>query len=277
MSNPGEVLHGFLCAWLGFHILGEDQEMARQIALIRAGESADKAFDIAPKPLDNSTTVLLAALGSLYRVLSEQNRDLAAANRRLEERVAERTTKLAQANQKLTEFNLLLEARSNTDSLLGIANRRYFDERLAVEWRRAVRAQQAVSLLMIDVDYFKHYNDAYGHQAGDHCLQSVAQAALSAIRRPPDLLARYGGEELVALLPITDLNGATSVAQNIRKAVSDLHIQHADSPVAGEVTVSIGVASMMPDRATGSSALIAAADDALYAAKEGGRNRVCTG
>jgi diguanylate cyclase (GGDEF)-like protein len=130
---------------------------------------------------------------------------------------------------------------------------------------------------MIDVDYFKHYNDAYGHQAGDRCLQSVAQAALSAIRRPPDLLARYGGEELVALLPVTDLNGATFVAQNIRRAVADLHIEHADSPVAGEVTVSIGVATMTPDRATASSALIAAADNALYAAKEGGRNRVCAG
>lgn len=277
MSNPGEVLHGFLCAWLGFHILGEDQEMARQIALIRAGESSDKAFDIAPKPLDNSTAVLLAALRSLYHVLSEQNRDLASANQRLEQRVAERTTELAHANRKLTEFNLRLEALSNTDGLLGIANRRYFDDRLAVEWRRAVRERQAVSLLMIDVDHFKHYNDAYGHQAGDRCLQSVAQAALSAVRRPTDLLARYGGEELVVLLPNTDLNGATLAAQNIRKAISDLHIQHADSPVAGEVTVSIGVAMMTPDQATRSSALIAAADNALYAAKEGGRNRMCAG
>ncbi len=277
MSNPGEVLHGFLCAWLGFHILGEDQEMARQIAVIRAGESPEKAFDRVPKPVDNSTAALLAALSSLYHVLSEQNRDLASANQRLEERVAERTEELARANQALTEFNLRLEVLSNTDGLLGIANRRYFDDRLAAEWRRALRDRQVVSLLMIDVDHFKHYNDTYGHQAGDRCLQTVAQAALSVIKRPMDLLARYGGEELVVLLPNTDLNGATGTAQNIRNAISSQHIPHAGSSVSGEVTVSIGVATMAPDQATGYAALIAAADKALYAAKECGRDRVCTG
>jgi len=277
MSNAGEVLHGFLCSWLAFHILGEDQEMARQIALIRAAESSDRALDVASKPLDNSTAALLAALRGLYHVLSEQNRDLASANQRLEERVAERTRELARANQTLTEFNFRLESLSNTDGMLGIANRRYFDARLAAEWSRAVREQQVVSLLMIDVDHFKHYNDAYGHQAGDLCLKSIVQAALSVIRRPTDLLARYGGEELVALLPNTDQNGATRMAQDIRKAISDRHIQHTGSAVAGEVTVSIGVATIMPDQATGSAALVATADKALYAAKDGGRNRVCAG
>ena len=277
ISNPGEVLHEFLCAWLAFHILGEDQEMARQIAIIRAAESSDKALDVAAKPLDNSTGALLVALRGLYYVLSEQNRDLALANQRLEGRVAERTRELARANQTLTEFNLRLEALSNTDGLLGIANRRYFDDRLAAEWSRAIREQQAVSLLMIDVDHFKHYNDTYGHQAGDLCLQSIARAALSVVKRPTDMLARYGGEELVALLPNTDLNGATGIAQDIRKAISDRHIPHADSPVTGEVTVSIGVATMTPDQATGCATLIAAADKAMYAAKESGRNRVCAG
>lgn len=277
MSSPGEVLHGFLCAWLAFHMLGEDQQMARQIALIRAAESSNGAVDMARKPLDNSTGALLIALRNLYHVLSEQNRDLATANQRLEEHVAERTRELAHVNQMLTELNLGLEARSNTDGLLGIANRRFFDDRLAAEWRRAVRERQAVSLLMIDVDRFKHYNDTYGHQAGDLCLQSIAQAALSAVKRPTDLLARYGGDELMALLPNTDLNGATAMAQDIRKAISDRHIQRADSPVIEEVTVSIGVATMAPDQATGCAALIAASDHALYAAKEGGRNRVVVG
>jgi len=277
MSNAGDVLHGFLCSWLAFHILGEDREMARQMALLRAAESSDKTLDIASQPLDNGTAALLAALRGLYHVLSEQNRDLATANQRLEERVADRTAELARANRTLTEFNLRLEVLSNTDSLLGIANRRYFDHRLAAEWSRAVRESQAVSILMIDVDHFKHYNDAYGHQAGDLCLQSITQAALSAIRRPTDLLARYGGEEPVVLLPNTDLNGAAGMAQDIRKAVSNRHIPHAGLPVAGEVTVSIGVATIMPDQATGSAALLAAADKALYAAKDGGRNRVCFG
>lgn len=274
-SNPGEVLHEFLCAWLAFHILGEDQEMARQIALINAAESSDQALDVAAKPLDNGTGALLTALRGLYHVLSEQNRDLAAANQRLEERVADRTRELARANKRLTEFNFRLEALSNTDGLLGIANRRYFDDRLATEWRRAIREQQTVSLLMIDVDHFKHYNDTYGHQAGDRCLQSITRAVLSAVRRPTDLLARYGGEELVALLPNTDLNGATVMAEEIRKAISDRHIEHAGSPVTAEVTVSIGVATVKPDQAAESAALVAASDKALYAAKIGGRNRVC--
>ena len=132
-----------------------------------------------------------------------------------------------------------------------------------------------MSLLMIDVDHFKHYNDAYGHQAGDVCLQSITQAALSAVKRPSDLLARYGGEELVALLPHTDLNGATVIAQDIRRAIAERHIEHADSPVSGEVTVSIGVAATLPDQAADAAALVAASDKALYAAKSGGRNRVC--
>jgi len=275
MSNPGEVLHGFSCAWLGFHILGEDQEMVRQIALLEAGESPAKAMDIASRP-DNSTAALLAALGSLYHVLSEQNRDLALANQHLEQRVAERTRDLERANQRLIEFNLKLEELSNTDGLLGIANRRYFDDQLVVEWRRAVRERQSVSLLMIDVDHFKHYNDTYGHQAGDRCLQAIVEAVLSAVRRPTDLLARYGGEELVVLLPNTDLNGATRMAQSICTAIRERHIPHADSQVAPEATVSIGVAAMTPDDATGFAALVATADEALYAAKESGRDRVCT-
>ena len=277
MSNPSEVLHGFLCGWLAFHILGEDQEMARQIALIRTAESSDRALAVAAQPLDNGTAALLAALRGLYHVLSEQNRDLASANQRLEGRVAERTRELAYANERLTDFNLRLEALSNTDGLLGIANRRLFDERLATEWRRAVREHQAVSLLMIDVDHFKHYNDTYGHQAGDLCLQAITQAALSAVKRPSDLLARYGGEELVALLPHTDMNGASAIAQDIRKAISDRHIEHKNSPVTGDVTVSIGVATVTPDQAAESAALVAASDKALYVAKVGGRNRVCVG
>ena len=138
-SNPGEALHEFLCSWLAFHILGEDQEMARQIKLIRTAGLSAQALALAAQPLDNGTAALLAALRGLYHVLSAQNRDLATANQRLEERVAERTRELAHANQQLIDFNQRLEALSNTDGLLGIANRRYFDDRLAAEWRRAIR------------------------------------------------------------------------------------------------------------------------------------------
>ena len=278
MANAAETLHDYLRSWLGFHILGEDQLMARQIALIRSGKSPDQAYEeVHSSRRDNATAALLAALHNLYHVLSEQNRDLAAANFRLEERVVERTGQLALANQALTDLNHRLEALSNTDGLLEIANRRHFDARLDEEWRRALRQQQPLSLLMIDVDYFKRYNDSYGHQAGDRCLQSVAKAVRSALRRPGDLLARYGGEELVVILPNTEQNGAMLVAQAIQRGLASLHVPHADSPAGDQVTVSIGVATMVPDKQTNSAQLLAAADGGLYSAKEGGRNRICPG
>jgi diguanylate cyclase (GGDEF)-like protein len=130
---------------------------------------------------------------------------------------------------------------------------------------------------MVDVDYFKRYNDTYGHQAGDRCLQAVARAARSALRRPGDLLARYGGEELAVILPNTELDGATLVAQAIQGALTGLRSPHADSPAADQVTVSIGAAAMTPDKQTSSAQLLAAADRGLYSAKQGGRNRICPG
>lgn len=277
LVNPAEILHGFLRSWLGSHILGMDQSLARQIALIRKGTSPDQAYEMELARNDNATAALLQALNNLYHVLSEQNRDLVATNLHLEERVAERTEELAKANQALTNLNHRLEALSNSDGLLGIANRRYFDTRLEEEWLRAGRERQPLSLLMIDVDHFKLYNDNYGHQAGDSCLQAVARAALSALKRPGDLLARYGGEELAVILPNTDLSGAMPVAQAIQRELAELHIPHADSPVADQVTLSIGAAAMLPSELTSSAMLIAAADRGLYAAKECGRNRICPG
>ncbi|MFY9326749.1 MAG: bacteriohemerythrin [Georgfuchsia sp.] len=277
MTNPADTLHGFLRSWLGFHILGVDQSLARQITLIRKGTSPDQAYEIELAREDNATAALLQAMNNLYQVLSEQNRDLVAANLHLEERVAERTNELAISNQALMDLNRRLEDISNSDGLLGIANRRYFDAKLKEEWRRAVREKQSLSLLMIDVDYFKRYNDSYGHQAGDHCLQSVAKAALSALKRPTDLLARYGGEELAVILPNTDLKGAIPVAQAIQRELAVLRIPHAGSAASDLVTLSIGAASMLPDEQTGSALLVAAADRGLYAAKESGRNRICSG
>lgn len=275
MADPADTLHGFLSAWLAFHILGEDRSMAREIAQLRAGAAPGAAGDGDAAPKDNSTAALLSALHNLYHVLSAQNRDLAAANVHLEERVAERTRALALANETLTELNRKLETLSNTDGLLGIANRRHFNETLEHEWRRAQREHQPLSLLMIDVDHFKRYNDTYGHQAGDACLQSVAQAALSAMRRPSDLLARYGGEELVVILSNTGAQGAMEVAQAIRRNLAQRQIPHGDSPVAKQVTVSIGAATTSPDPQTHPEQLIAAADQGLYAAKEVGRDRIC--
>ncbi len=275
MRNPAEILHGFLSSWLGFHILGEDQAMARRIALLRRGEAVATTGEADAEPRDNATAALLQALHNLYRVLSEQNRDLATANLRLEERVDARTRDLAEANRALTKANGQLEVLSRTDGLLGIANRPCFDETLAQEWRRARRDWTPLGLLMLDVDHFKLYNDAYGHPAGDRCLQSVARAATAALRRPGDLLARYGGEELAVLLPNTAADGVRTVALNIIAELAALRLPHAASPVADYVTVSIGAATMTPGTQENATRLVAAADRALYAAKEAGRNRVC--
>lgn len=274
MANPAEILHGFLSSWLGFHILGEDQIMARQIALIDSGESAEEAYAITTARKDNATSALLHALHKLYHVLSEQNRDLAEANIQLEERVAERTQELAKANQALMQVNDQLKEMSRTDGLLGIANRQCLNERLDQEWRRFQREESMLALVMLDVDHFKLYNDTYGHQAGDRCLQAVAEAARTSVHRAADLLARYGGEELAILLPNTDLEGAHAVAKHILAQLEKMHIPHGASPVADHVTVSAGVAAMVPGRTTPVTQLIDAADRALYQAKEEGRNRI---
>lgn len=267
IGSPAAVLHEFLAAWLSFHILGEDQAMARQIKRIAGGASAAEAYELEDAPSDSATSALLRALGNLYHALSEQRSALARANQLLEQRVAERTQALARANS-------LLEKASRTDGLLGIANRMSFDETLEREWRRAVREQAPLALLMIDVDRFKCYNDAYGHQAGDACLRAVARAVAEVLRRPSDLLARYGGDELVVMLPNTGADGARTLAHSIHEAIAHQRLAHRASGVSDRVTVSVGVAAAVADVDTAPASLVAAADQALYAAKGAGRNRV---
>ncbi|QRM28579.1 sensor domain-containing diguanylate cyclase [Microvirga sp. VF16] len=164
-----------------------------------------------------------------------------------------------------------------TDGLTGLANRRLFDKQLETEWLRASREKSPVSLLLVDVDQFKAYNDIYGHQAGDECLRTIAKTIASAARRPGDLVARYGGEELVILLPDLDEVGAAAVAENIRAKVEALCVQHEANIPSRTLTVSIGSATCVPslDRSrNGPESLITLADAALYRAKQGGRNRV---
>jgi diguanylate cyclase (GGDEF)-like protein len=160
------------------------------------------------------------------------------------------------------------------DSLTRIANRRRFDECLHQEWNRLKREQHAMSLIMCDVDYFKLYNDTYGHKAGDACLYTIAQALRASARRPGDMVARYGGEEFAVILPNTDYRQATHVAELIRANIEQLHIAHAQSPVCPYVTVSLGVASGFPQNDSLPIALLERADSALYEAKREGRNCV---
>jgi diguanylate cyclase (GGDEF)-like protein len=161
------------------------------------------------------------------------------------------------------------------DGLTGVYNRRHFDERLASEWGRAQRSHSPLSVVLLDVDFFKRYNDHYGHQAGDDCLRRIAVALQQGLRRPADLVARYGGEEFVCVLPETDLDGAMAVAQELERRVRQLDMAHARSDVASVVSVSLGVASQGGQASGDAGALLAQADTQLYKAKSTGRGRVC--
>ena len=276
-ADPREALLGFLIAWLSFHILGEDQSMAAQIAAIRGGVNPREAFRRVEDyhEQDHHTGALIEALQGLYHTLSVRNRELANANVSLELRVAERTRALSESNAALQDAQAVLEQMARIDGLLGIANRRQFDERLLLEWARAFREHSPIGLLMIDVDHFKKYNDTYGHQMGDECLKAVA-AAISRGRRATDVVARYGGEEFALLLPGTPLEHAAVVARDAIAAVEAASIAHRSSPVAGHVTISVGAASWIPRDPAGTAELVAAADRALYSAKDTGRNRVAS-
>jgi diguanylate cyclase (GGDEF)-like protein/PAS domain S-box-containing protein len=168
----------------------------------------------------------------------------------------------------------LLERLSYQDGLTGIANRRKFDEAMQLEWRRAKRGQVSLSLIMVGIDFFKKFNDRYGHQAGDDCLKEIARTLQETIHRPGDVAARFGGEEFAVLLPQTSKEGAASVAEVIRTRIEGLKITHLDSSVSPYITVSLGVATLVPNEQTQATDLISAADRALYRAKREGRNRV---
>ena len=176
----------------------------------------------------------------------------------------------------LREQALVLRRHSYFDVLTSIANRRRFDEYSDEEFRRARRTTSSLSLVFIDIDHFKRYNDYYGHQGGDQCLKQVAATLVSVLQRPADLLARYGGEEFVAVLPETDEEGAQKIAEMMRARVAGIHLEHAASPTAPYVTISVGTATRMPQRDDVLASLIRDADCALYHAKQTGRNRVMT-
>ncbi|WP_116472945.1 diguanylate cyclase domain-containing protein [Zobellella maritima] len=169
----------------------------------------------------------------------------------------------------------LLRSIAMIDGLTKVANRRKFDEELDLNWRYCLRERRPLSLVLLDLDYFKQFNDRYGHQEGDHCLISVAEVLSDSVRRPRDLVARYGGEEFVGILPDTDCRGATSRAEVIRAAVKALKIEHLGSAVGKVVTISAGVATQIPDFGSTHQALLAAVDQQLYRAKHDGRDRVC--
>ncbi|MGE0485469.1 MAG: diguanylate cyclase [Gammaproteobacteria bacterium] len=213
---------------------------------------------------------LAAALEQEKKVVLELNRDLAADLARRERVEAD----LREAKTRAERLANELEKLSSLDGLTGIANRRRFDQTLAREWSRAQRGQQPLALILCDIDYFKQYNDHYGHQAGDACLRQLAKLLEGSLHRGGDLAARYGGEEFAILLPGLNVEHAAGLAETIRENLFDLGLPHAQSAVAAVLTASFGVAAIVPGNDHSPDQLVQQADQALYAAKAAGRNRV---
>jgi diguanylate cyclase (GGDEF)-like protein len=191
-------------------------------------------------------------------------------NKRLLDEIEERK----RAEKALEEANRELERLASVDGLTKIANRRQYDRYLQREWKRMAREQAPIAFILCDIDYFKRYNDEYGHIAGDKCLQQVAQGIRRAVKRPTDLVARYGGEEFAVILTNTGIDGAVKVADVIRQEVRNLKMPHVQSDVGRYVSLSMGVGSMIPGRSDGPDAFINDVDKALYQAKEAGRDRI---
>ena len=215
--------------------------------------------DYLTKPVGR--VVLQAKVAAMYRLV------------RMQRALVQLTEQLNQTNEQLNMANLELHRVSMTDGLTGIPNRRVFDELLVREWRRCARLQKPISVVMLDVDYFKKFNDRYGHQAGDECLKSVAKMIAGAVPRASDLAARYGGEEFVLILSETDAEGARAVANRIREQVAELKVANEDSPHRW-VTLSCGISTVVPGDEIQVEKLVKSADNALYLAKKQGRNSV---
>jgi diguanylate cyclase (GGDEF)-like protein len=206
-------------------------------------------------------------LQALIELISQQKQDLEV----LVQTIMEHGDVLdTQWHQKLHEAILL----ATYDSLTQIANRRRFDDYLEQQWKQMARERSPLAILLCDIDHFKEYNDTYGHLAGDDCLKQVAQTLSSSLKRPSDLVARYGGEEFAVILPQTNLEGALKVAELMQMAIQQLQVPHTQSPVTSHITLSIGVASTTPLPQNPATTLLDMADNALYLAKQRGRNQI---
>jgi diguanylate cyclase (GGDEF)-like protein len=218
------------------------------------------ALDYITKPPND--VELRARVGSALHLKREMDRRKA------------RERDLLEVTKQLTEANERLERLSLLDGLTGVANRRHFNQTFDLEWRRAVRSGASLGLILIDIDFFKQYNDTYGHPSGDHCLKQIAGVLAGTVRRVADLVARYGGEEFAVLLPGTSLAGVAKIAELLRTKIEELGIPHSDSKVSTHVTISLGAAATIPTRGASPAGLVTAADQALYHAKQAGRNQV---
>ena len=248
-------------------------EVARQIRQMETPGEWTPIIFLSSLNKDQDIERGIAAGGDDY-LLKPVSEVVLGAKIRAMQRILQMRQSLVVLTRKLDTANQELKRLTSLDGLTGIANRRHFDAVLLREWRRAMRLGEELSIIMADIDFFKQYNDTFGHQNGDECLRQIAQTLSLTTDRGGDLLARYGGEEFVAVLPGTSLGGASFVAEQMREAVSALNIAHPGTP-CGHITASFGVASAIAMPETDPQDLVGAADLALYKAKHHGRNRVC--
>lgn len=224
---------------------------------------------------DNPILEEFSDLLNNYKKLYRQAKRMVRIGDRQQNQLNKLNVELTQKHTLLYEVNKKLEKLSLQDGLTGLANRRYFDSFLDKEWRLALRRKSTISLILADIDFFKKFNDTYGHQVGDECLKSVAKAIQLAVKRVSDLAARYGGEEFAIVLPETNIKGARSIADNIHQNVKKLKITNDGSQICSKVTVSVGIACTTPEINTLPAKLIEESDHALYQAKNNGRNQTC--
>lgn len=253
--------------------LGVATEIDKKEALMTFYIVRTTMFTILSITLASSLLLLLF----ISKLQKKSERELRQSHTLLEQRVNARTSELQEIQEKLIEANRGLEVLATTDALTGLPNRRQFDLHLESEWDRCLRENHSLTVIIFDVDYFKPFNDYYGHQLGDLCLSKIAEYLMSekVSKRPGDLIARYGGEEFIVVLSNSNLPGAFAVAERIRQGIAELAITHIKSRVEGlsHVTVSIGGSSCEPNRNIGYMELVREADMALYHAKHGGRNQ----
>jgi len=252
------------CRRIKGHERGEDLPVIivtanTEISVLESAFAAG-ATDYITKPLNKIE--LLARIRNALALKREMDR-----RKQREKELLEVTRKLEEANRKLKQL-------STQDGLTGIANRRQFNQYLAIEWARAARGKFSLSLILIDIDSFKLYNDHYGHLAGDSCLIKVAHVLQNTVKRPTDLVARYGGEEFAVILPHTGLDGASVVAEQMRQRVEEMKIEHLYARSGKHLTISAGVAATVPLPGQDMMQLLQVADQALYEAKRLGGNKV---
>ena len=256
----------FLIHWLAYHILGIDQSMASQLAAIKNGSSAEKAFEVASAQVHNATEALLSALNNLFKQVSMRNRELYQLNKTLESKVEKRTVELQEANQHLAQLAV-------TDGLTKLPNRRYARTHLNALWEKSLQREKPLSCLMIDADHFKEVNDQYGHDAGDKVLVELSNKLQQTVRND-DVVCRLGGDEFLVICENTNCAGANHIAKLLCNAVANFKVSVGDGFWFG--SVSIGVATQQPEMSQMED-LIKMADKGVYLAKEAGKNCVrCT-